>query len=298
MSVPPGDKSLYLAIASYRDAELVNTVYSALNNAKNKDNIFFYIFSQDEDHPKLESLFDLFNTKNYFYDKEHYLLSTGVGYARARTQKLLSEEYKYYFQVDSHTQFSKDWDEKIIYDYQRLSDLWGDYIFSSYPPGYDYQEHGDIKFITDGVPPAVSIREDAAHAFRFQPSYDIYYGKEEGQPSGYFCAGLAFGFSKLFLRVPYDDQIYFQGEEHSMSLRFYDQGIKIICPPSVYVFHDYEGSRRVRNWENNPDWSSHDAKSSERIKNFLAGDSLNGFGLSSLDRYQEWYSCYVSPKKP
>lgn len=287
-----------MAIASYRDSELVNTIYSALSNAYDKDRIFFYIFSQDEEHPKLESLFDLFNTANYFYDKEHYSVSTGVGYARLRTQSKLSNDYKYYLQVDSHTQFAKDWDKRLIDDYQRLMPLWGKYIFSTYPPGYTYEKFGDIKFNTDGVSPAIRIVAEPEKIYTFGAEYGPYHGGEDGQESAYFCAGFAFGYAKYFMKVKYDKYIYFQGEEHTMSLRFYDNDIKIVCPPSVYVFHDYEGSRRKRNWEANPDWGQNENLSADRIKKFFAGDNLDGWGLSSIDKYHEWYTCYVNPKRP
>lgn len=291
----PND-SIYLSIASYRDSELVNTVYSALSNALDRQRVFFYIFSQDEEHPKLESLFDMFGTTNYFYNKEHHSVSTGVGYARSITQSLLSQKYKYYLQVDSHTQFSKDWDSRIISDYERLVSTWGDYIFSTYPPGYTYQKFGDIKFDTDGTSPAITIRPATDQVFKFEPKYGEYYGGEEGQESAYFCAGLAFGYSKFFIQVPYDKDIYFQGEEHTISLRFYDKGIKIICPPSVYLFHDYEGSRRKRNWDDNPSWGGYEERSAERIRRFLDGEGLDGYGLSSIDRYHQWVSCYVNPE--
>lgn len=289
--------SIYLAIASFRDLELVNTVYSALSNAYDKDRIFFYVFSQDEDHPKLESLFELFNTSNYFYDKEHHSMSTGVGYARSRTQSLLSNKYKYYLQVDSHTQFAKDWDKLIIQDYERLQETWSPYIFSTYPPGYTYQRFGDIKFETDGIPAAVRIYEEPNMIYTFGAQYDSYYGGDQGQESAYFCAGLAFGYSQYFMTVPYDKHLYFQGEEHTLSLRFYDAGIKIVCPPSVYLFHDYVGTRRKRNWDDNPGWGERENASADRIRKFFAGDQLDGWGMSSIDKYHEWYSCYVSPKK-
>jgi hypothetical protein len=286
--------NIYLAIASYRDSELVNTVYSALANASDRQRIFFYIFSQDDEHPRLESLFDLFGTANYFYDKEHHSLSRGVGYARSRAQRLLSKDYTYYLQVDSHTQFSKDWDSRLILDYENLISVWGNYIFSTYPPAYTYEKFGDIKFETDGVSPAIRIRPTTENAFGFEPKYADYYGGTNGQEAAYFCAGFAFGYSKFFIQAPYDRHIYFHGEEHTLSLRFYDNGVKIVCPPSVYLFHDYEGSRRKRNWEDNPNWGEYEDNSAKRIEHFLNGDYLDGYGLSSIGKYHQWISCYVS----
>jgi len=288
--------SIYLAIASYRDSELSSTVYSALLNATHIDRIFFYIFSQDKKHPKLESLFDFFGVTQYFYDKEHHSLSKGVGYARSRTQSLLSENFKYYLQVDSHTQFAQDWDSRLIKDYERLRPQWGEYIFSTYPPGYTYTKMGNVSLDPDGITPFVAIRPTSGGIFEFEAKYATYHGGNDGQESAYFCAGLGFGYSKFFLNVPYDKDIYFQGEEHTLSLRFYDKGIRIVCPPNIYLFHDYEGTRRKRNWEENSSWAGIEKKSSEKIVKFFKGDPLDGYGLSSVEKYNEWFSCFVSPE--
>ena len=290
---------IYIAIASYRDVELSNTIYSALSNAKNKDRLFFYVFSQDEDnlHPPLEKLFDFFQTGSYFYDKEHFQLSTGVGYARNRVGSLLSDKYKYFLQIDSHTQFAKNWDQRIIEDYERLVSIWGDFIFSTYPPGYTYEEFGDIKFNTDGTPPIVDVFDASDKIFKFEPKYGEYLGQSFGQATGYFCAGLAFGYSKFFKLVPYDKYLYFQGEEQTMSIRFYINNIKIICPPSVYLFHDYEGSRRFRHWEKNNDWKEHEENSVQRIIRFFKNEIEDEYGLGSLEKFEEWKSCYLKPKQ-
>ena len=49
--------SIFVSIASFRDAELTNTLYSLLSQAKDLGKIHVCIFSQDEDdkHPKLEN---------------------------------------------------------------------------------------------------------------------------------------------------------------------------------------------------------------------------------------------------
>ena len=84
--------SLFVSIASFRDKELTNTLYSLLSQAKDLNKIHVCILSQDEDdkHPKLENLFDLFNVSNYTYKKTNYLSSTGVGYARNYIQSFIN----------------------------------------------------------------------------------------------------------------------------------------------------------------------------------------------------------------
>ena len=148
---------IFVSIASYRDQELLDTVFSILKQAKNPERLFLSIFSQDDNHPNLEHLFELFNVKHYVYKKIHYSDARGVGYARAETQKPLNNSYKYYLQVDSHTQFIEHWDEKIVDHYEKAIGYWGDLIFTAYPGTYEYTETGNLKFATVLVPTCLRI---------------------------------------------------------------------------------------------------------------------------------------------
>jgi hypothetical protein len=86
--------SIFVSVASFRDAELTNTIYSLLSQAKDLNKIHVCIFSQDEDnnHPKLENLFDLFGVSDYTYKKINYKDSRGVGYARNYIQDFISNK--------------------------------------------------------------------------------------------------------------------------------------------------------------------------------------------------------------
>jgi hypothetical protein len=111
---------IFVSIASYRDKELGITVFDILNKANNPKNVVLSILSQDkeENHPNLDLIFSYFKVEEYFYKKIHFTESTGVGFARAETQKYLSDRYRYYLQVDSHSQFVEDWDIKLVEDYE------------------------------------------------------------------------------------------------------------------------------------------------------------------------------------
>jgi hypothetical protein len=283
---------IYVSIASYMDDEISSTLISLMNNTSDLDNIFVYVLVQDKEFPKLDSIFELYNFKNYFYQKQNYLDSNGVGAARAACQSKLSEEYTYFFQVDSHTQFIRDWDIKIVKDYEAVQDYWGMSIISTYPNGYEYDSLGMIKFTNSENPPVVKIIMDDASASKFEAKYTNYIGGKHGDFTGYFCAGQAFGYSKYFLSVPYDDQIAFHGEEQTMSVRFFLNGIQIICPPQGYVYHDYVGTRRKRGWDTNPRWSEIASKSNIRVQNFFSGAISDGFGASKKD-IDNWFSCFI-----
>jgi hypothetical protein len=97
------DEVIFLSIASYRDPDLINTVKSAYENAKNKESLFFSVFSQaeNEEHPDLSFIPE----SQIRYSKTHWSESKGACWARSRSTNNLKE--KYFLQIDSHSRFKK-----------------------------------------------------------------------------------------------------------------------------------------------------------------------------------------------
>lgn len=292
------ENSIYLAIASYMDTELIDTVFSALSKAKNPNNIFISICSQDDDdkHPNLEGIFSTFNVLGYDYIKMHHNDSTGVGLARSKTQISLSDKYEYYIQVDSHTQFAENWDSILIDEYKSHEEFWGGkIILTAYPIGYEYTEYGNITMPNSLGSSVVRIKYCKNQDLVYEPKYRDWDGDETyGDYHGYFCAGFAFGRSEYFIEVPYDPEIYFNGEEQTMSIRFYCKDIKLIAPKKIYIFHHYKGDRRNRNWEKTEKWQEYDRLGKERLAQFFMVNDLGVYGITDLTKYAEWIGKFVT----
>jgi GT2 family glycosyltransferase len=285
--------SIYLSVVSYMDTELETTIQSLLDNTKHLHRIFIYIFSQDTHHADLESLFQKHNFTSYIYHKVDPKEAKGVGFARAVAQSKLSDNHQYYMQIDSHTQFNKFWDSEIIKDYERNLEKWGDYIYTSYPQPYEYQNNKPKKLFLKDPPPVVGIVRDESSVTGYEAKYVQYVGADIGQETGYFCAGLAFGKSKFFKTVPYDPNIYFWGEEHTLSLRFFEKGIKLVCPPQVYIYHNYNGDKRKRHWEVSENWEDYDKRSIETLNKFFSG--IPGkYALKSFKTIEDWANKYIN----
>lgn len=291
---------IFVSIASFRDAELTNTVYSLLSQAKDLNRVFICILSQDEDekHPRLESLFELFGVKDYSYKKIHYLESNGVGYARNYIQQQIKQKHKYFLQIDSHSQFVKDWDEKLIEDYQKCEKFWNKkIILSSYPLGYIYDKFGNMEFSKIDTPTYVRAIRSKNNILRYECKYSEYPGNEYGAITGYFCAGMVFGKSKFFIDTPYDPEIYFNGEEQTLSIRFYEKGVYIVAPPRNYIYHDYDGIKRKRQWDGDPDvHKTNDSNSNRRLNDFYELKiEDNKYSLQDRQSLIEWSQCFVDP---
>jgi hypothetical protein len=287
-------KTIYVSIASFMDKELKKTVVSLLSNARNPENIFLYILSQDNVHPDLEKILKRYEVLGYKYEKVLPESSKGVGHARYITRSFLSKSYTYYLQIDSHSIFEWKWDVKLIRDYEKAEKKWERFIFTSYPPGYDYIDGFPVKTSSSDPPPIVGIRPILETPTRYEPKYIQYSGDEYGQETGYFCGGLGFGRSEHFLQVPYDPEIYFNGEEQTQSIRFFENGIKLVCPPNIYLYHNYNGDMRQRHWQVVQGWENLDKLSQNRLNSFFTVSSNSEYSLKSLKSISLWEGLFVN----
>ena len=280
-----------MSIASLADLELEPTIIDLIEKADNPKDLYVSVFSQDNEHPDLETIFDRYNVK-FSYRTTTTQSARGAGFARYMTRTALDlSNYKYYLQIDSHMRFDPGWDTILINSYERLKPIWGNYLFSTYPPAYEYD--GDKEILMNGpIPPCVELLR-VKEFYKFEAKYTEYTGETLGQETGYFCAGFVFGYTSIFDTVQHDPLIYFNGEEQLMSLRYHQNDIKIVCPPYVPIYHDYEGVRRKRLWEVNPEKDSLQQLSKRRVLEFFA-DMIEGeFGITDRMKYTNFFYNFV-----
>jgi hypothetical protein len=278
---------IYVSVASFMDLELGFTIYDMLSKAKYPNRLFVSIYDQDDQHVDLTKIFEKFNFTSYVHKKVHYADSRGVGHARYETQKNLSFGHKYYFQIDSHTRFIQDWDVELIYDYEFFNPHWEKYIYSTYPQAFEFGDDDEKEtLVQQNFSNNLKIVSSNIGVF-FESKYDDYVESPEGQETGYFCGGFAFGYASLFPKN--NVYAYFTGEEQMLSVRFFDNDIKIVAPFRNYIFHDYDGGLRKRNWEKNSDWAKLQEKSHEVLQNFFKGKILKPYGVSrkTVDSFME-----------
>lgn len=283
--------TIFVSIASYRDLELVPTVENLLKNAKNPKNIYISIVVQDKLFPDFSQLFSDYGIMGYSYQKIHYTNAKGVGYARHLAQQPISNAHKYYLQIDSHTRMIPDWDYWMIKDHKMITEIWGKSILSTYPPGYNILRDGSYTADDSYVPVVKIVKSD--DDIKFNPKYfEHEIDVSLGYRSGYFAAGQAFGLAKDFYDTPYDPDLYFWGEEQTLSLRFYEKGINLMCPPRNYVFHDYEGSRRIRHWDSGKIVDTYKARSKRHIRECYKA-ILPTYGLMKPETLDSFMSEFV-----
>ena len=134
---------IFVSIASFRDKELIKTVNSCLSKAKYPENIKIGIcwqYDEEEDITALDNIEQVESYKVHWKDVEG-----SVCWARSIIQKKLFKDEEYYFQIDSHTLFEKNWDTRLISMYKGALEATQNpkTIMTAYLPGFKHLDSGE-----------------------------------------------------------------------------------------------------------------------------------------------------------
>ena len=134
---------------------------------------------------------------------------------------------------------------------------------------------------------------------------------EHPLPNAFIAGGFLFGHGRIVNDVPYDPELYFYGEEITMSARLWTHGYNIYCPNELLLFHLYKsssnnGDRSTTHWSDHSDWFQLNRRSLVRIHTLLGSlqrapekltpkttdvETLPHYGLGTartLEAYQAW----------
>lgn len=289
---------IFVNIASYRDRELVKTVNSCLSKARHPENIRIGIcwqYDEEEDITALDNIPQVQTYKIYWKDVE-----SSVCWARSLVQQKFFNNEEYYFQIDSHTIFAQDWDEILIDMYKSLPSTKA--VISVGPPYYyDLDAEGALPHLEwepvemlDGFYRDTVIQKqklDSAGGLHFMygflPADDI----SKPIPARHISAALLFTIGQWVKDVPYDPDLYFSGEEPTLTLRSYTNGYDIYNPNKFVIWHlKYLFSDRKRHW-NTFDQSIIDSKSdlsSRKYYKIVAGEDLGIWGVGKERSLLDW----------
>lgn len=291
-------EKIFISLASYRDNDLINTIKSFYNNAVCPSSLFFSIVSyEDISNPTPQLDLSFLPENSYSYQRLNYTLALGACKSRHLANSLLTEEYTYFLQGDAHSRAYYMWDEIAIYHYKRCSQKWGkDYLFTKYPGAYERKWDGDIS--TEDV-----YISDPNYLGKVVPSWQgniwlLTHATLEDEVFGDlsigFSANCAFGSSKAMLKIPYDPFLYFSGEEPTLGVRAYVNGVNLVAPPFNFMWTNYnrENGRRVQQWDDDKNWLELDSYSRNRQADFYSGKNLGIYGITDAEKYQELQDTY------
>lgn len=302
---------IFISIASYQDKLLPITIHSAYSSAKYKDNISFGIVDQCS--------FKLDFSKSKIADQINYIhldpnVARGPCWARSMAQTLMTDE-DYFLQVDSHTIFEKDWDEYLLNYIKTIKKIHEKPVISAYPRGFeivDFEKKVFKKMQENDSSTHVMVL-DENKVFK-----DGYFSMQKGLPTNskqiykgfLLSAGFLFSARDFVNSVPYDPNLYFEGEETSLALRLYTRGYDIFHIPKIPLFHCYvtksDQFSRPMHWDDKEDmnrttkWGILQTNSKKRIEEIIQGKLKGTFGLGSersLDDYKSFCGVDIMQKK-
>ena len=283
-----GNGQIFVSIASYRDPECDRTIHSIYRQASNPKSIYVGICQQNdtEDRDCYNNLPDFIPKENVSIMRLSHYDARGPTHARYLCSKLWNNQ-EFYLQIDSHTQFVKDWDRKAIESLTGCNDPKS--VVSYFPPA-EYnndksKEDNNSKEPTpppsnsnDKIPYTCDANIDANGIVRAKSANPIIPPKK-CMRTVHIAAGMLFLRSEFLKDVPFDPWLphIFEGEEMLLSARLWTSGYNIYMPNENICFHLYaehqnKDSKRPLYWQDvNGDTVNHLKKGAIQRVRYLLG---------------------------
>jgi len=211
-----------------------------------------------------------------------YTEATGPCWARHMAQKLYCGE-KYYFSIDSHTRFIKNWDEILINLLKKCPSQKS--ILTTYPPGYHLPNE-----LSKETRPVLTCAKELGNDGMLRFVGKLLNQNFEVPISSFFwVSGFSFSLATMIEEVPYDPHLphLFFGEESSMTVRLWTKGWDFYAPGRNIIYHLWERDHRP-NFRELKDINKLEQISLKRVK-FILGildkDQLEEEALVEMDKY-------------
>ena len=291
---------IFVQIASYRDPELLPTIKDLLANAKNPENLTFGICNQyGEGDP--DSLLEYRGDFRFRIIDIPWKESKGLCWARHLIQKLYEDE-TYTLQLDSHHRFVKDWDDELI---QMLKSTGAKKpIITSYAGIYKPKDDGTYEIINDNPFKMVATKFTESGTILFVPSEIPFYKMLKKPVKARFVSGHFFFTLGIHCKeYKYDPNLYFAGDEISLSIRSFTLGYDLFHPHKTIIFHEYTREGRTKHWSDfttenkltgviDNAWYEMDTASKVRLRHMLQeednGIDLGIYGLGSVRSHHNY----------
>lgn len=229
---------IFVSICSYRDPLLVYTVKSLIQSKSEITEITYGIFEQIEKENSLEVLHpELVSRSDVKYKRIDPQFSEGVGWARNINALQMTDE-NFYYQIDSHMIFDKNWDRKLICDYREGCELSNTdkIIISSNCKNFA---------VVEGTPVLEHNVNVACKAkfYQFDKNFWLFAHGEHIEPTKtvepaiHVFAGNFFTHSEWISNVGISPRIYFHGEEQIMTLASFAADYKIFHGKQISCYH-------------------------------------------------------------
>lgn len=230
---------IFVSIVSYRDPLLHHTLKSLMENKSEICDVVYGIFEQTAKEDSLETKYpELTKHPDVRYkriDPEH---SDGVCWARhVNSLQLLDEEF--YYQIDSHMLFDKNWDRHLIQNFKlgMMKHQTDKIIITANCGTFRLNEAGE---------PLKDLHEEITCVSGYWSFHDNYIlgahghwvpAKNDVSDAIHIFAGNFFTHTDWLKNVGFNPNLYFEGEEQYMVLSSFAAGYKLCHPTSIKCYH-------------------------------------------------------------
>lgn len=286
---------IFVQIASYRDPELLPTIRDCISKAKHPENLTFGICWQRDEN---ESMEEFANDPRFKILDYHWSESKGLCWARSEIQKLWKGE-EYTLQLDSHHRFLQDWDV-ILIDMMKLTGSEKP-ILTSYASVYNPATN---ELVTNEPYTMIATNFTESGTIMFRPHYIPNWEQlTKPIPARFVSGHYFFTIGKHCEEYKYDPNIYFAGDEISLSIRSFTLGYDLFHPHINVVWHEYTREGRTKHWtdfneENKKSgvvekqWWEMDNESKRRLRHMLQEEDnnidLGIYGLGNVRTHKEY----------
>ena len=288
-------RKIFVQIASYRDPELLPTIRDCISKSKYPDQLTFGICWQRDETETMGEFADdsRFRILDYPWNE-----SKGLCWARNKIQKLWQNE-EYTLQLDSHHRFLQDWDEELI----EMMNLTGSEkpIITSYAGMYRPSDNTLLnvepyKMVASNFTPGGTILF-RPHAI---PNWETL---TKPIPARFVSGHFFFTYGIHCQEYVYDPNIYFAGDEISLSIRSFTLGYDLFHPHKTVIWHEYTREGRTKHWTDfNPEnkekglierpWWEMDNDSKRRLRHMLQEEDnnidLTIYGLGTIRSHHDY----------
>merc|ERR1712038_1725011 len=323
---PVNERTIFVAIASYRDWQCRFTVESIFSRAAYPERVRVAVVDQlvDGDEKCNEPIEPCEKNPDQALCKHidavdvyemDAPLSVGPVFARHIGHRMYRGEY-YAMQSDAHVTFTTDWDVDIIEQQEATGDEMT--VLTTYltdivdsideRTGKSLRHTRPIMCNTDyeGGQQGKHLRH-LSQPERFPPS-----NLKMPQLEPYWAAGFSFSRGHFVVNVPYDlyQPMIFQGEEMSIGIREFTIGYDYYAPQRSVCFHHYASEDKSHKrdnvpkfWENANKYSGIGKKSMARLlgivrmnpevdKSFWNHEEEDIYGLGNVRSPEKFYSTF------
>jgi hypothetical protein len=233
---------IFVSIAAYRDPEVAGTLRRLLASASRPEALTIAIFDQSDQplaQPRIR------RGARIIIERCPPAESCGACWARARLQRHFDGE-DFYLQLDAHHVFRRGWDKLLFRELAACPSPRP--VLTGYLPPYRSKRRG-VEQVAPAAAPMQFSHFDHDGVAIYRGHFHQADVRTAPLPARFFSGHFTFARREFVEEVPYDEDLYFMGEEATMAARAFTHGFDLFHPGRTLAWHHYTRRGSPRHWD-------------------------------------------------